>query len=90
MKGPYTIPINQLEYDVKIKEISQGYNKDFPFMLKAQALVHSTRCYGYRFEFENNSWGLIRASSNKPSLVIVNKQNTIYKMLQTSKSCICV
>ena len=26
---------------------------------------------GVRFEFENNSWGLIRASSNKPSLVIV-------------------
>tara|TARA_B100000678_G_scaffold276603_1_gene269613 strand:- start:517 stop:912 length:396 start_codon:yes stop_codon:yes gene_type:complete len=26
---------------------------------------------GIRFEFENNSWGLIRASSNKPSLVIV-------------------
>ena len=53
MKGPYTIPINQLKYDVKIKEISQGYNKDFPFMVKAQALVHSTRCFGYRFEFEN-------------------------------------
>ena len=26
---------------------------------------------GIRFEFENKSWGLIRASSNKPSLVIV-------------------
>ena len=26
---------------------------------------------GVRFELENGSWGLIRASSNKPSLVIV-------------------
>ena len=26
---------------------------------------------GIRFELENGSWGLIRASSNKPSLVIV-------------------
>jgi len=53
MKEPYTIPINQLKYNVKINEISQGYNEGFPFMLKAQALVHSTRCFGYRFEFEN-------------------------------------
>ena len=26
---------------------------------------------GVRFELENGSWGLIRASSNKPSLVVV-------------------
>ena len=28
---------------------------------------------GVRFSFEDGSWGLIRASSNKPSLVIVTE-----------------
>ena len=28
---------------------------------------------GIRFSFKDGSWGLIRASSNKPSLVIVMK-----------------
>ena len=28
---------------------------------------------GIRFSFEDGSWGLIRASSNKPSLVVVTE-----------------
>ena len=31
---------------------------------------------GIRFSFEDGSWGLIRASSNKPSLVVVNESPT--------------
>ena len=31
---------------------------------------------GVRFTFEDGSWGLIRASSNKPSLVIVTESPT--------------
>jgi phosphomannomutase/phosphoglucomutase len=31
---------------------------------------------GVRFSFEDGSWGLIRASSNKPSLVIVTESPT--------------
>ena len=31
---------------------------------------------GVRFLFEDGSWGLIRASSNKPSLVIVTESPT--------------
>ena len=31
---------------------------------------------GVRFTLEDNSWGLIRASSNKPSLVIVTESPT--------------
>ena len=31
---------------------------------------------GVRFSFEDGSWGLIRASSNKPSLVIVTESST--------------
>ena len=31
---------------------------------------------GIRFSFEDGSWGLVRASSNKPSLVIVTESPT--------------
>ena len=31
---------------------------------------------GIRFSFEDGSWGLIRASSNKPSLVVVAESPT--------------
>ena len=31
---------------------------------------------GVRFSFKDGSWGLIRASSNKPSLVIVTESTT--------------
>ena len=31
---------------------------------------------GIRFTFEDGSWGLIRASSNKPSLVVVTESPT--------------
>ena len=31
---------------------------------------------GVRFSFEDGSWGLIRASSNKPSLVVVTESTT--------------
>ena len=31
---------------------------------------------GIRFSFDDGSWGLIRASSNKPSLVVVTESPT--------------
>ena len=34
---------------------------------------------GIRFSFQDGSWGLIRASSNKPSLVIVTESPTSEK-----------
>ena len=34
---------------------------------------------GIRFSFEDGSWGLIRASSNKPSLVVVTESPTSEK-----------
>ena len=34
---------------------------------------------GIRFSFQDGSWGLIRASSNKPSLVVVTESPTSEK-----------
>lgn len=40
-------------------------------VLKGQKIVDVVTVNGVRFTFEDGSWGLIRASSNKPSLVVV-------------------
>lgn len=46
-------------------------HKDNGTVLKGQKIVDVVTVNGIRFTFEDGSWGLIRASSNKPSLVVV-------------------
>jgi phosphomannomutase/phosphoglucomutase len=41
-----------------------------------QKIVDILTINGVRFSLEDGSWGLIRASSNKPSLVIVTESPT--------------
>ena len=41
-----------------------------------QVIIEVLTVNGIRFSFEDGSWGLIRASSNKPSLVIVTESPT--------------
>ena len=41
-----------------------------------QAITKILTVNGVRFSLEDGSWGLIRASSNKPSLVIVTESTT--------------
>ena len=41
-----------------------------------QVITEILTINGVRFSFEDGSWGLIRASSNKPSLVIVTESPT--------------
>ena len=50
----------------EIKELKINKN-----MIANQNIKSINIINGIRFELENGSWGLIRASSNKPSLVIV-------------------
>ena len=38
--------------------------------------VYKRQVNGIRFSLEDGSWGLIRASSNKPSLVVVTESPT--------------
>jgi len=51
MNQPYTMPIDQLPYTVKIHELKQGRHDDFPYTLECGKLIHSAYCLGYRFEF---------------------------------------
>ena len=54
-----------------IKEIEKI--KDDKIKIDNQEIKEILTVNGVRFSFEDGSWGLIRASSNKPSLVIVTE-----------------
>jgi phosphomannomutase/phosphoglucomutase len=55
----------------QIKEIKENKTK-----IDDQEISDVLTVNGVRFSFEDGSWGLIRASSNKPSLVIVTESPT--------------
>ena len=55
----------------QVKEIKNNKTK-----IDEQVIVDILTVNGIRFSFEDGSWGLIRASSNKPSLVVVTESPT--------------
>ena len=50
--------------------------KDKNVKIDGQKITDILTINGARFTLEDNSWGLIRASSNKPSLVVVTESTT--------------
>ena len=50
--------------------------KENKTIIDGQIIKQVLTVNGVRFSFEDGSWGLIRASSNKPSLVIVTESPT--------------
>jgi phosphomannomutase/phosphoglucomutase len=52
----------------QVEEIKTNQTK-----IDEQVITEVLTVNGVRFSFEDGSWGLIRASSNKPSLVIVTE-----------------
>jgi len=63
----------QVVYDLinQIEEIKNNKTK-----IDDQIITEMLTINGVRFSFEDGSWGLIRASSNKPSLVVVVESPT--------------
>ena len=55
----------------KIDEIKKNKDK-----IDGQVIDDVLTVNGVRFSFKDGSWGLIRASSNKPSLVVVTESPT--------------
>ena len=49
------------------------------FQIDNQEIEDVLTVNGIRFSFKDGSWGLIRASSNKPSLVVVTESPTSYE-----------
>ena len=61
-----------------IEELINKINKlkKEKFKIKGQIITDILTVNGVRFSLEDGSWGLIRASSNKPSLVVVTESPT--------------
>jgi phosphomannomutase/phosphoglucomutase len=57
-----------------VKQISDI--KDNKTKIDGQEITELLTINGIRFSFKDGSWGLIRASSNKPSLVVVTESPT--------------
>ena len=57
-----------------LEEIKEQKNNKIK--IDNQIITEILTVNGVRFSFEDGSWGLIRASSNKPSLVIVVESPT--------------
>ncbi len=55
----------------KIKDIKKNSSK-----IDNQKIINVLTVNGVRFSLEDGSWGLVRASSNKPSLVVVTESPT--------------
>ena len=59
------------ELTKQVEEIKKNQTK-----IDEQVIREVLNVNGVRFSFDDGSWGLIRASSNKPSLVIVTESST--------------
>ncbi len=68
---------DELKYKV-VENLIEQINrfKNDQFKIDNQKIKEVLTINGIRFSFEDGSWGLIRASSNKPSLVVVTESPT--------------
>ena len=48
---PYTVPFAKLPFKVEIYELSEGRH-NIPFAVECRYLLHSSKCFGYRFELD--------------------------------------
>ncbi|MDC0340061.1 hypothetical protein OAM70_03200 [Pelagibacteraceae bacterium] len=60
--------------DELVKQVQEIKNNKIK--IDGQLISEVLTVNGVRFSFEDGSWGLIRASSNKPSLVVVTESPT--------------
>ena len=63
-----------LVVDELVKQVEEIKNNKIK--IDGQIITDILTVNGVRFSFEDGSWGLIRASSNKPSLVVVTESPT--------------
>lgn len=68
------------KYDV-VEKIKELFNSDFKNNVKkgGAKITELITVNGIRVQFDDKSWGLVRASSNKPSLVVVAESFTSRK-----------
>ena len=68
---------DELKYEIVDKLVDKIQQiKEQKIKIDDEEIVEILTVNGIRFSFRDGSWGLIRASSNKPSLVIVTESPT--------------
>ncbi len=70
---PFTIGFKDLPYKVTVRELEVGENNGFPFKVTAADLVHSSRCFGYRFEIDEKVITLCTDTGYCPSAVELSR-----------------
>ena len=78
-QSPTMAPFCKDEEKYKVVEDLVGQIKKIKrnkIKIDKQEIIEVLTVNGVRFSFEDGSWGLIRASSNKPSLVVVTESPT--------------
>ena len=73
--APYCEDKDKYEVVKDLVKKIENLKKD-KFKIDNQEIKEVLTVNGIRFSFEDGSWGLVRASSNKPSLVIVTESPT--------------
>ena len=73
--APYCEDKDKYEVVKNLVKKIENLKKD-KFKIDNQEIKDVLTVNGIRFSFEDGSWGLVRASSNKPSLVIVTESPT--------------
>jgi phosphomannomutase/phosphoglucomutase len=74
------------KYDV-VSQVTEQYRKDYEAgnLIGGSRIKELITVNGVRFVLESDSWGLVRASSNKPSLVLVaesgNSEDELYDIM---------
>ncbi len=68
---------DEVKYKV-VEELSSEIEKikNIKTKIDDQEITDVLKVNGIRFSFNDGSWGLVRASSNKPSLVVVTESPT--------------
>ena len=92
-QSPTMAPFCKDEEKYKVvTEITQQIQKikDEKIKIDNQLINEILTVNGIRFSFSDGSWGLVRASSNKPSLVVVTesptsdkRKNEIFKFIDS-------
>ena len=60
----------------EVDNIKEYFHLSSKIKIKIFPFIRGEKINGIRFTFNDGSWGLIRASSNKPSLVVVTESPT--------------
>lgn len=82
--GPFCA--DDVKYDV-VEEMTEKYRADYEAgtPIAGSRIRDLITVNGVRFVLENDSWGLVRASSNKPSLVLVaesrSSEDELYEIM---------